>query len=111
MSPSRWVRRESDSTIGTSLGSPRPHRRRRVQSPRRARASRGQASFDVGTNGGRLAVVEALRLPTFTFENRRYIKRLTLVNRGSRIEKVFYPVFPSDRNAADVLAYLRASED
>ena len=56
------------------------------------------------------AFVEALRLPTFTFESRRYIKRLTLLNRGGRIEKVFYPVFPSDRNAADVLAHLGASE-
>ena len=34
-------------------------------------------------------------------------KRLTLVARDGRIEKVFYPVFPSDRNAGDVLAWLR----
>jgi peroxiredoxin len=57
------------------------------------------------------ALVEALQLPTFTFEGRRYIKRLTLLIRRGRIEKVFYPVFPPDRNAADVLAHLRGSED
>jgi peroxiredoxin len=35
-------------------------------------------------------------------------KRLTLVADRGRIEKVFYPVFPPDANAGDVLAYLRA---
>ncbi len=36
------------------------------------------------------------------------IRRLTLIVRAGAIEHVFYPVFPSDRNAADVLAWLRA---
>jgi len=35
--------------------------------------------------------------------------RLTLVARGGRIERVFYPVFPPDRNAADVVAWLDLS--
>ena len=34
-------------------------------------------------------------------------KRLTLIAREGRIERVFYPVFPPDRNAADVLAWIR----
>jgi peroxiredoxin len=55
----------------------------------------------------RLAAV--LRLPTFEFEGVRLYKRLTLVARAARIVKVFYPVFPPDRNAADVLAWLRAA--
>lgn len=36
-------------------------------------------------------------------------KRLTLIAEDGRIEKVFYPVFPPDRNADDVLAYLRSA--
>ncbi|MDX6478300.1 MAG: hypothetical protein QOG29_887 [Gaiellaceae bacterium] len=35
--------------------------------------------------------------------------RLALVATGGRIEHVFYPVFPPDRNAADVVAYLRTA--
>ncbi len=34
-------------------------------------------------------------------------KRLTIVAEEGRITKVFYPVFPPDRNAAEVLAWLR----
>jgi peroxiredoxin len=39
----------------------------------------------------------------------RLYRRITLVARSGRIEHVFYPVFPPDRNAADVVAWLRAS--
>lgn len=55
-----------------------------------------------------LSFAKALRLPTFTMEGRTYIKRITLVLRDGRAEHVFYPVFPPDRNAADVLAWLSA---
>ena len=54
-----------------------------------------------------LAFARALRLPTFTVAGMELTKRLTLVIDGGRIEKVFYPVFPPDRNAADVVAWLR----
>jgi peroxiredoxin len=50
----------------------------------------------------------ALALPTFEIEGRTLYKRLTLVAHQGRIEKVFYPVFPPDVNAGDVLAYLRS---
>ena len=49
----------------------------------------------------------ALGLPTFEVEGRVLYKRLALVADGGRIEKVFYPVFPPDENAADILAWLR----
>jgi peroxiredoxin len=55
-------------------------------------------------------LAEALALPTFTFDGERLYTRLALVSRGGKIVKVFYPVFPPDRNAADVLAWLRSSE-
>jgi peroxiredoxin len=50
----------------------------------------------------------ALDLPTFEIEGFELYKRLTLVAEDGRIVKVFYPVFPPDRNAGDVLAYLRS---
>jgi peroxiredoxin len=48
-----------------------------------------------------------LRLPTFVVQGRELYKRLTLIANHGQIEKVFYPVFPPDRNAEDVLAWLR----
>ena len=50
----------------------------------------------------------ALRLPTFETSGMTLLKRLTLVINDGRIEHVFYPVFPPDRNASDVLAWLQA---
>jgi peroxiredoxin len=50
----------------------------------------------------------ALDLPTFEIAGLRLYKRLTLVAEQGRIEKVFYPVFPPDANAGEVLAYLRS---
>lgn len=55
-------------------------------------------------------LTEALRLPTFEFHGRQYIKRLTVVAEDRRITHVFYPVFPPDRNAEVVLQYLRGRE-
>jgi peroxiredoxin len=55
------------------------------------------------------AVTNALRLPTFEFEGVRLLKRLTLVLSGGRIEKVFYPVFPPDKHAEEVIAWLTAN--
>ena len=50
----------------------------------------------------------ALRLPTFSAGGMTLIKRLTLVVRAGRIEHVFYPIFPPDKHADDVLAWLKA---
>ena len=50
----------------------------------------------------------ALRLPTFETAGLTLYKRLALVAEEGRIVKVFYPVFPPDRNAGDVLAWLEA---
>jgi peroxiredoxin len=51
---------------------------------------------------------DALRLPTFEVEGTRLLKRLTLIIREGRIEHVFYPVFPSNENAAEVVRWLRS---
>jgi peroxiredoxin len=50
----------------------------------------------------------ALGLPTFEIQGHTLYKRLTLVAESARIVKVFYPVFPPDANAGDVLAFLRS---
>jgi peroxiredoxin len=55
-----------------------------------------------------LELGEALGLPTFSVDGMTLYKRVTLVSRGGGIVKVFYPVFPPDRNAADVLAWLES---
>jgi peroxiredoxin len=44
---------------------------------------------------------------TFPLQGRTLVKRLTFVANRGRIEKVFYPVFPPDRNAWAVVGYLR----
>jgi peroxiredoxin len=53
-----------------------------------------------------LALSQALKLPTMQVAGLTLMKRLALVLDDGRITKVFYPVFPPDRNAADVLAWL-----
>jgi peroxiredoxin len=60
-------------------------------------------------NDRALRLAEALGLPTFEAGGMRLYKRITLVARAGRIVKAFYPVFPPDRNAADVAAWLRAN--
>ena len=55
----------------------------------------------------RLACAHALRLPTFTVEGMTMLKRLTLVLRDNRIEHAFYPVFPPDTHAEQVIAWLK----
>ena len=53
-----------------------------------------------------LVFAGALGLPTFEVEGTVLLKRLTLVIEGGRIEKVFYPVFPPDKSAAQVVEWL-----
>jgi peroxiredoxin len=50
----------------------------------------------------------ALGLPTFDVEGLTLYKRLAIVAESARIVKVFYPVFPPDRNAADVVEWLQS---
>jgi peroxiredoxin len=54
----------------------------------------------------RFALAATLSLPTFEFDGARFYKRLALIAEKGVIAKVFYPVFPPDRNAADVVDWL-----
>ena len=57
----------------------------------------------------KLALTRALKLPTFVTSGMTLLKRMALVIDDGVIGKVFYPVFPPDKNAADVVAWLRSS--
>ena len=56
----------------------------------------------------KLALTRALKLPTFVTSGMTLLKRMALVIDDGVISKVFYPVFPPDKNAADVVAWLRS---
>ena len=55
----------------------------------------------------KLALTRALRLPTMQVAGLTLIKRLAMVIDDATIAKVFYPVFPPDKNASEVLAWLQ----
>ena len=50
----------------------------------------------------------SLGLPTFEIAGLTLYKRITLVSENARIVKVFYPVFPPDENADNVLRWLQS---
>ena len=56
-----------------------------------------------------LALAKAIGLPTMQVADLTLLKRLAMVIDDGHITKVFYPVFPPDRNAGDVLAWLRGN--
>jgi peroxiredoxin len=49
----------------------------------------------------------ALKLPTFVAAGQTLLKRMALVIDDGVITKVFYPVFPPDQSAAEVIAWLK----
>jgi peroxiredoxin/catechol 2,3-dioxygenase-like lactoylglutathione lyase family enzyme len=55
-----------------------------------------------------LKFARALKLPTFSTAGMTLLKRMALVVDDGVISKVFYPVFPPDKNAAEVIAWLRS---
>jgi peroxiredoxin len=58
------------------------------------------------------AFAKALRLPSFYLpsENAQFLQRVTLLLKDGRVEKVFYPVFPPDKNAEAVLEWLDSNK-
>jgi peroxiredoxin len=70
-------------------------------------ATREHLSFAL-VSDAQLQLAAALDLPTFEVAGLRLYKRITLIAREGVIVKVCYPVFPPDRNAAEVVAWLRA---
>ena len=58
-----------------------------------------------------LTLTRALKLPTFEVDGMKLLKRFTMIITDGVIEHVFYPVFPPDRNAGDVLSWLAKGAD
>ena len=71
-------------------------------------ASRLHLPFPV-LSDEKLELVDALNLPVMDVAGLTLIKRLALVIDDAKITHVFYPVFPPDRNAGDVLEWLQAN--
>jgi peroxiredoxin len=69
-------------------------------------ASRLHLPFPV-LSDEKLELTRALNLPTMQVAGLTLIKRLALIIDDARITHVFYPVFPPDRNAGDVLDWLK----
>ncbi|MQA01961.1 MAG: redoxin family protein [Streptosporangiales bacterium] len=71
-------------------------------------AGRLRLPFDVLADP-ELRLATELRLPTFTADGMTLYKRLTLIVRDGNIEHTFYPVFPPNEHAQQVLAWLRSA--
>jgi peroxiredoxin len=56
-----------------------------------------------------LLLTGALKLPTITVSDKVLLKRLTMVINNGQIEHIFYPVFPPDQNATNVIDWLTAN--
>ena len=56
-----------------------------------------------------LKLARALRLPTFEVDGMTLIKRMAWVINDGVITHVFYPVFPPDKSAEQVIAWIQAS--
>ena len=56
-----------------------------------------------------LALTRAVRLPTFVAAGETLVKRLTLLVDDGRVTHVWYPVFPPDSHAAEVVRWLSAA--
>jgi len=53
------------------------------------------------------ALTRAMRLPTFTVDGMTLIKRMAWVVGDGVVTNVFYPVFPPDRSADEVIGWLK----
>ena len=50
-----------------------------------------------------------MSLPTMAVAGKVMVKRMALIIDDGTVSQIFYPVFPPDRNAGDVLAWLEAN--
>jgi peroxiredoxin len=70
-------------------------------------AAREHIPFPLLSDAG-LGLADALGLPTFKAAGMTLYRRLTMIVDVGTITRVFYPVFPPDQDAAEVLAWLTA---
>jgi peroxiredoxin len=72
----------------------------------REMAGRLRLPFEI-LSDAEFKLCDTLRLPTLEVAGTRLLKRLTLIVRGGRIEHVFYPVFPPNESADQVMRWIR----
>ena len=72
-------------------------------------ADRMHLPFALLSDAG-LRLTQAMSLPTLDVDGMTLIKRLTMILQDGVVKKVFYPVFPPDKNAGDVIAWLRKTK-
>jgi peroxiredoxin len=79
-----------------------------TQSPayQREMAARLHLPFEI-LSDVKFKLRDAMHLPTFEAEGVHLLKRLTLIVRNASIEHLFYPVFPPDQNADQVIEWIR----
>lgn len=65
--------------------------------------------FSLVSDSG-LQFIQALNIPTMNVSGMTLSKRITLIANRGIIEKVFYPVFPPNENAYQVIKYLKANK-
>ena len=53
-----------------------------------------------------LLFAKALKLPTLEVEGMTLIKRMSMIIRDGMIERVFYPIFPPDQDATNIIKAL-----
>ena len=68
-----------------------------------------QLPFDLLSDPN-LSLKSLLNLPTFKVQDMELYKRVTLICENNAITKVFYPIFPADQNARDVLTWLKQNK-
>ena len=69
-------------------------------------ASRLNLPFEILSDAN-FRLTDTLRLPTFNVRGVRLLKRLTFIIQEGHIEHVFYPIFPPDQSATEVLDWLK----
>jgi len=67
-----------------------------------------QIPYDV-VSDQQLLFASALKLPTFSIGDKKFIRRLTLIIEKSVIKFFFYPIFPPDKHINDVLEWLKSN--
>ena len=62
--------------------------------------------FDV-LSDAKFELKDSLNLPTFSIDNKIYLKRLTLIIEKKIVKKVFYPIYPIEKHVDDIIAWLK----
>jgi peroxiredoxin len=102
---SRGFRRHYDELRGNGIGEVFGLSTQSTEYQREAR-DRLHLPFEMLSDAER-ELANELDLPMFIIEENEYLKRLTLMISDGHIEYVFYPIFPPDEHASEVLEWIK----